>query len=184
MQIFDESSSTLQAPVLYASVVLLVAASAWALSSHFTHKAKTVVGKKSLTIKDKLGGDAAIEAAVEEFYKRVPVDPQLAPFFAGFSIDHLKRHQRNFMNNAFTGNPGNLDLHDLMIKRHAKLFRERGLKAEHFDIVAGHLVATLEYLKVEPTVIGEAAAVVLSLRPAFEEGERQAQFAKDNQVKA
>jgi hemoglobin len=180
MQIFDDVF--IKTPILYAPLVVFVAASAWALTSHWTRsKPKTVVAKKSLTIKDKLGGDAAIEAAVEEFYKRVPMDPKLAPFFAGFSMEHLKRHQRSFMNNAFTGNPGNLDLHNLMLTRHAKLFNERGLKAEHFDLVAGHLVATLEYLQVEPTVIGEAAAVVMSLRPAFEEGEQLAKFAKENE---
>lgn len=182
MQIFEDSS--LKSATLIVPAALLVAVAAWTINTHLSRKAKTVVGKTPPTIKDKLGGDAAIEAAVEEFYKRVPVDPKLAPFFEGFSIDHLKRHQRSFMNRAFTGNPGNLDLHDLMLKRHARLFNERGLKAEHFDLVAGHLVATLEYLKVDPVVVGEAAAVVLSLRPAFEEGERLAAFAKDNEVRS
>ncbi|GKY99837.1 hypothetical protein MPSEU_000937500 [Mayamaea pseudoterrestris] len=182
MQILDDAS--ILTPALYASVILLVGVSAWALNARLTQKSKTFTSKRSLTIKEKLGGDAAIEAAVDEFYRRVPVDPQLAPFFAGFSIKHLKNHQRNFMNNAFTGNPGNLDLHDMMLKRHAKLFNERGLKAEHFDLVAGHLVATLQHLGVEPTVIGEAAAVVMSLRPAFEEGEQLAKFAKANENQA
>jgi hypothetical protein len=40
---------------------------------------------------DQLGGEAAVQLTVENFYKRVLRDPQLMPFFVEKDMDYIKR---------------------------------------------------------------------------------------------
>ena len=51
---------------------------------------------------------------------------------------------------------------------HARLIQDKGLGADHFDAVAGHLVASLAQLNVSQSLIDEVVAVVVPLRPIFE----------------
>jgi truncated hemoglobin YjbI len=55
-----------------------------------------------------------------------------------------------------------------LAKAHAHLIKNKGLGLNHFDLVAGHFVAALTELGVEPALVQEAAAVVLSTRPIFD----------------
>jgi hemoglobin len=125
--------------------------------------------EKKAYIYDRIGGDAAIEAAVDNFYLRCLGDAELMPFFATTDMDRLKHHQRRFFKLAFTEIPEDIDVANLMLTKHQKLF-EMGLTEHHFDLVAGHLVATLQYLGVEEPLIAECVAVVAPLRPIFEKG--------------
>ena len=50
-----------------------------------------------MSIYDAIGGGPAVRAAVDDFYARVLADPQLAPFFTGVDLKHLKAHQRAFI---------------------------------------------------------------------------------------
>jgi hemoglobin len=59
-----------------------------------------------------------------------------------------------------------------MTSKHARLFG-MGLNETHFDRVAGHLVATLQELGVDPALVEEAVSIVGPLRGVFEEGARQ-----------
>jgi hemoglobin len=43
------------------------------------------------SIFDKIGGQAALEAAVQRFYERVTADSVLASFFQGMDLRRLKR---------------------------------------------------------------------------------------------
>lgn len=128
--------------------------------------------KKKNYLFDRLGGEAAIEAAVDEFYKRLVADDQLAPFFEGIEMASLKKHQRNFMKLAFTEVPEGVDVEKLMFKKHYMLFK-KGLNETHFDLVAGHFVGTLESLGVASSMIDEAVAVIGPLRPIFEKGAKK-----------
>jgi len=125
--------------------------------------------KKKNYLFDRLGGEAAIEAAVDEFYKRLVADDQLAPFFEGINMDSLKKHQRSFMKVAFTEIPKEVDVEQMMFKKHYMLFK-KGLNETHFDLVAGHFVGTLESLGVASNLIDEAVGVIGPLRPIFEKG--------------
>ncbi len=58
-----------------------------------------------------------------------------------------------------------------MAAAHKRMFEQMGLTAEHFDMVAGHLLATLEDMKVPRPLVDEVVAVVGPLRAIFEEGE-------------
>jgi hemoglobin len=122
------------------------------------------------TLFERLGGTEAVRAVVNEFYIRLLADDGLAFFFDDVKLAALKIHQFEFLKLAFTGVPEGVDVGALMIEKHERLFRSKGLNATHFDMVANHLVATLQHFKVAPELIEEAVAVVVPLRPVFEKG--------------
>ena len=41
---------------------------------------------------DRLGGEVALDAVVDEFYDRVLADEELRPYFADVSMDELHEH--------------------------------------------------------------------------------------------
>jgi truncated hemoglobin YjbI len=91
--------------------------------------------KKPPTLASKLGGVAALKAAVEGLYQRILADSDLADFFEGMDMTSLKMHQIAFMNVAFTHVPEDLDVIQLMKDKHAGLLK-KGLAPIHFDKVA------------------------------------------------
>ena len=104
---------------------------------------------------DKIGGKQALMAVVDQFYVRILADKKLAPLFAKTDMKKQRAHQVAFLAmalggpSAYTGKS--------MRPAHAG----RGITAEHFGLVAGHLQATLEWAKVgkpEVTAIMTAAA--------------------------
>lgn len=72
---------------------------------------------------------------------------------------------------AFTGIPEGLDVANLVLTKHARLFR-MGIDENTFDQVAGHLVATLKNLGVPSNLIDEVVGVVGPLRPVFAQGRK------------
>jgi hemoglobin len=106
----------------------------------------------------RLGGDAAITAAVDLFYEKVLADERTRPFFAGLDMEAQIRKQRAFMTWAF-GGPAEYRGRDLETA-HAKLVQERGLNDAHFDAVAQHLQETLVELAVPAALIDEVLAIV------------------------
>lgn len=98
-----------------------------------------------LSLYERLGGAAAVGAAVELFYNKVTVDPLLAPFFAGVDLADQRRKMAAFMTFAFVGS-GAYAGKDLRAA-HRPLVR-RGLGDSRFDRVAAHLAATLVELGV------------------------------------
>ena len=112
---------------------------------------------------DRLGGSAAIRAAVDLFYEKVLGDASLAPFFEGTDMTQQKSHQRAMLTAAF-GGPNAYEGRDLTTA-HAKLVSD-GLNDAHFDAVVGHLAATLKELGVADAEIAEAGAVAESVRGA------------------
>jgi hemoglobin len=113
------------------------------------------------TLFERLGGEAAIEAAVVGFYERVMADPTLAPFFDGFEMGAQIKKQIAFMTMAFAG-PNRYSGRDLRTA-HAKLV-ERGLDDSHFDSIQIHLRTTLEELGVDVPTVGEVARIVETTR--------------------
>jgi hemoglobin len=127
---------------------------------------------KKPTLADRMGGEGALKAAIAGLYGRILSDPDLAPFFDGVDMSSQERHQLRFFKVAFGHLPGSLDVPALILEKHARLFA-MGLNEEHFDRVAGHLVASLQELGVAESLIDEAAAVIGPLRPVFEHGARR-----------
>jgi hemoglobin len=107
---------------------------------------------------DLLGGEAAIDAAVERFYDKVLADPELAPFFARVRIEWQKKQQRAFLTAALGGPDAYRDRD--MAAAHAR----HHITDHHFDLVAGHLVSTLVELGVAQPLIDQVVDVVAPLR--------------------
>lgn len=110
---------------------------------------------------DKLGGTAAVDAAVEIFYKKVLADDHIKHFFRGIDMPKQAQKQKAFLTMAF-GGPNSYSGTG-MVKAHAHLVR-RGLDDSHFDAVMGHLGDTLTELSVPEALIAEAAGVAESVR--------------------
>ena len=113
--------------------------------------------KKSIF--DQIGGAAAVEAAVEQFYQRVLVDPLLKPFFKDTNLNWLKKSQVRFFTTAL-GGPQIYKGAD-MKSAHA----EMKIEEKHFGRVAQHLSDTLKALKVPPPLIQQIMQTAGSLAP-------------------
>jgi hemoglobin len=110
---------------------------------------------------EKLGGEAAVDAAVDIFYRKVLSDSTINRFFDGVDMEKQAAKQKNFLTMAF-GGPNNYTGED-MRKGHAHLVKQ-GLSDSHFDAVAGHLKSTLEELNVADNLINEVLAIAESTR--------------------
>jgi len=55
------------------------------------------------TLYDRLGGEPAIRAVVDDFYDRLVADPELGPFFEGADLEHLRETQTDFLCEAAGG---------------------------------------------------------------------------------
>lgn len=113
------------------------------------------------TLFNKIGGEAAVNAAVDIFYRKVLADDRINSFFDGVDMDNQAAKQKAFLTMAF-GGPNNYTGED-MRKGHAHLV-ERGLNDSHFDAVMEHIGATLTELNVPEELIAEAAAIAESTR--------------------
>jgi hemoglobin len=111
---------------------------------------------------ERLGGEAAVLAAVDVFYRRVLADELTRPFFAGLDMQAQIKKQIAFMTRAF-GGPSAYYGRDLR-EAHGPLLK-RGLGDAHFNAVAGHLEATLKELGVADGLISEVLTIVGSTRP-------------------
>ena len=109
------------------------------------------------TLFEQLGGEAAVDAAVDIFYRKVLADKSINKFFDGVDMEKQALKQKAFMTMAF-GGPNNYSGQDMRIG-HAHLVK-KGLNDSHFDAVAGHLVATLKELKVADNLIEGVVAIV------------------------
>ena len=112
---------------------------------------------------DRLGGQIAVLAAVDIFYKKVLDDPLTKPYFSGLDMKVQIQKQIAFMTWAF-GGPAEYKGRDLRTA-HAGLV-QKGLNDSHFDAVAGHLAATLRELGLGDDLIQEALGIVGSQRDA------------------
>lgn len=79
-------------------------------------------GPKPEFLLDRIGGDVALEAAVDELYERLIVDESLAVYFDGVPMNKLKQHQFNFMRIAFTEIPEDLDVAGMLTEGHSRLW--------------------------------------------------------------
>jgi len=121
--------------------------------------AKAAAGGDALF--DRIGGEAAVNAAVDIFYRKVLADDRVNQFFENVDMDKQAVKQKAFLTMAF-GGPHNYSGED-MRKGHAHLVA-KGLNDSHFDVIMEHLGATLAELNVPADLIGEAAAVAESTR--------------------
>jgi len=110
---------------------------------------------------EKLGGEAAVNAAVDIFYRKVLADDRINHFFDGVDMEKQAAKQKAFLTMAF-GGPSNYTGKD-MREGHKHLV-ERGLNDSHVDAVLENLKATLEELNVAPDLIQQVIDIAESAR--------------------
>ncbi|MCP5145556.1 MAG: group 1 truncated hemoglobin [Gammaproteobacteria bacterium] len=110
---------------------------------------------------ERLGGAAAIDAAVDIFYRKMLADDRVSHFFDNTDMDKQIAKQKGFLTLAF-GGPNNYTGKD-MREGHRHLVA-KGLNDTHVDIVIEHLGATLKELGVADSDIAEIAAIANSVR--------------------
>lgn len=113
------------------------------------------------TVFEKIGGDAAVNAAVDIFYRKVLADARINKFFEGVDMGKQAAKQKAFLTMAL-GGPHNYTGKD-MRDGHAHLVKA-GLNDSHFDAVMENLGATLQELNVPADLIAQAAAIAESTR--------------------
>jgi hemoglobin len=113
------------------------------------------------TLFEQLGGEVAVNAAVDIFYRKVLADHRINRFFDGVDMDKQAAKQKAFLTMAF-GGPANYTGKD-MRDGHARLV-QMGLNDSHFDAVVENLAATLTELGVSAELIGQVAAIAETTR--------------------
>ncbi|WAR44366.1 group I truncated hemoglobin [Methylomonas rapida] len=113
------------------------------------------------TLYEQLGGEAAVNAAVDIFYRKVLDDHRINRFFDHTDMEKQAAKQKAFLTMAF-GGPNNYSGAD-MRRGHAHLVK-MGLDDSHFDAVMEHLTGTLRELNVPQNLIDQVAAIAESTR--------------------
>ncbi len=112
-------------------------------------------------IYEQIGGEAAVDAAVDIFYRKMLLDDRVASYFETVDMDRQRAKQKAFLTmvlggpNAYTGRD--------MRAAHAGMV-QRGLSDLHVDVVIEHLGATLKELGVADAQIAAVAALANSVR--------------------
>jgi hemoglobin len=118
-------------------------------------------GEWIMSLYDEIGGEGAVNAAVDIFYRKVLKDGRIKRFFEGVDMEKQAAKQKAFLTMAF-GGPHNYTGED-MKKGHAHLVA-KGLDDTHFDAVMENLGNTLKELNVPDNLITQAAAIAESTR--------------------
>ncbi|HXH71352.1 MAG TPA: group 1 truncated hemoglobin [Mariprofundaceae bacterium] len=113
------------------------------------------------TLYDQLGGSAAVNAAVDVFYRKVLGDPYVVRFFEGVDMAKQAAKQKAFLTMAF-GGPHNYTGKD-MREGHRHLVK-MGMNDSHFDHILVHLRSTLAELGVGDNLIQQVVAIAESTR--------------------
>jgi hemoglobin len=107
---------------------------------------------------ESLGGEAAVNAAVDIFYRKVLADDRIAHHFEQIDMDLQREKQKAFLTVAF-GGPNRYSGSDMRAAhKHLKLTEG------DFNAVMEHLGATLKELKVPDPLIAKAAGIALSVK--------------------
>ena len=109
------------------------------------------------SIYDRIGGEEALTAVVDDFYVRVLDDERLAPFFSGTRMSWLKGRQVEFFAAALGG------AQPYRGRSMRDVHRGRGIEREHFDLVAGYLSDSLVAAGVDGDTVAEIIAAVAPL---------------------
>ncbi len=113
------------------------------------------------TLYDRLGGEKAVNAAVDIFYRRVLADGRIARFFDTVDMEDQAAKQKAFLTMVF-GGPNNYTGKD-MRDAHKHLVA-KGLNDSHVDAVLENLARTLRELGVSESEVQEIAKLADSVR--------------------
>ena len=106
------------------------------------------------SVYEQIGGEAAMDAAVELFYRKVLADDHISRFFEGVDMERQAAKQKAFLTMVM-GGPNNYTGLD-MREGHKHLVAQ-GLDDSHFDRVVQLLGETLAELGVPGNLIQQIA---------------------------
>ena len=121
---------------------------------------KSVAAEK--TLYERLGGYDAVSAVVDDFAGKLFIDPVVGARFFGMSRDSregFRQKNKNLVCKVI-GGPCKI-----ISRSAATTHGGLGIKASEFDIVAQHLVDTLNKFKVPQKEHKELMAIIATLRP-------------------
>lgn len=110
---------------------------------------------------ERLGGEGAVDAAVDIFYRKVLSDDRVNEFFDDVDMEAQAAKQKGFLTMVF-GGPNNYTGKD-MREGHKHLV-ERGLNDSHVDAIVELLGATLKELGAADADIQAVADLANSVR--------------------
>ena len=113
------------------------------------------------TLFDQLGGAAAVDAAVDVFYRKVLSDDRVSEFFDDVDMDRQIAKQKGFLTMVF-GGPVAYTGKD-MRAGHTHLV-ERGLNDSHVDAVIELLAESLREVGAPEHLIAKVGAIAESAR--------------------
>lgn len=113
------------------------------------------------TLFERIGGEKAVNAAVELFYRNLLSDGRVARFFDDVDMNEQIAKQKSFLTMAF-GGPNNYTGVD-MRNAHKRLL-EKGLNDSHVDAVLENLDRTLRQLGVGEREVKEVCDLANSVR--------------------
>ncbi|MDO7882832.1 group I truncated hemoglobin [Salinibacterium soli] len=114
-----------------------------------------------MSVFDKLGGEAAIALAVDDFSARMTADPELAGWFEELDLEALKHHQRAFLAVAL-GGPEEYSGRS-MRTAHAGL----GITDHAYTRTVAHLADALTALGADPELVATVVRRVELMRAAI-----------------
>lgn len=112
-----------------------------------------------MSVYEAIGGSAAVDAAVDIFYRKVLSDDRISDFFDTTDMEEQHKKQKAFLTMAF-GGPNSYSGKD-MREAHASMNLTEG----HFTAVAECLVGTLEELDVPQEHIDTIVGICVSVKP-------------------
>lgn len=117
---------------------------------------------QSQTLFERIGGQAALNTAVDIFYRKLLRDSRISPFFRNIDMNMQHAKQRAFLAHVLGGFPNYRG--QSLRKAHERLVEDQGLNEEHFNIVATYLQETLRELKLSDDLIEEVMTIVGSTK--------------------
>jgi len=109
-----------------------------------------------MSLYEEIGGEGAIDAALDKFYPKIFGDPRISGLFADVDRARLRKHARAFLAMAF-GGPNHYEGRDLRAAHRRAV--GQGLNEALFEVFMGHFRATLEELAVPPAKIAEIVGI-------------------------
>ncbi|MCW3843075.1 group 1 truncated hemoglobin [Micromonospora yasonensis] len=103
---------------------------------------------------ERIGGAAAVKAAVELFYDKVLADPELAGYFVDVNLPEQRRHLA-LMLAVVLGGPNEYAGRGL-----AEAHRPLNIPPAHYAMVGEHLTTTLSELGVPADIIADVQVVL------------------------
>ena len=115
----------------------------------------------SRSLYEMIGGEPAVDAAVDLFYRKVLNDDRISRFFDDADMDGQRAKQKSFLTMVF-GGPNDYTGQNLR-EAHERLVDD-GLDDSHFDATAVHLQNTLEELGVPANLVNKVMALAAGTR--------------------